>query len=135
MKRLHSVLLFFFSLTVLYLLALFLPPLSPLSPLSLVLLVLPFSSSHILTLHTEVVPLVFWNIFLFFFFFFPIIMCISHVLVYMAKLQLPLWALVSFGSYSLASIAYSLIVFRDCPEAHAELMQVTCILISYFIIS
>lgn len=34
---------------------------------------------------------------------------------------LPLWLLVSFGAYSLASIGFSLCTFRDCPEAFVEL--------------
>ena len=38
--------------------------------------------------------------------------------------QLPLWALVSFGAYSLASIGYNLFIFRECPEAFTELEQV-----------
>ncbi|ORZ39671.1 dolichol-phosphate mannosyltransferase subunit 3 [Catenaria anguillulae PL171] len=36
---------------------------------------------------------------------------------------LPLWVIVSFGAYSLASIGWSLITFGDCPEAHAELLK------------
>ena len=39
-------------------------------------------------------------------------------------MQLPLWALVTFGAYSLGSVGYSLLTFRDCPDAHAELLQV-----------
>jgi len=42
----------------------------------------------------------------------------------MGWVQLPLWALVTFGAYSLGSIGYSLFTFRDCPDAHAELLQV-----------
>lgn len=38
--------------------------------------------------------------------------------------QLPLWAVVSFGAYSLASIGYNLFIFRECPEAFSELEQV-----------
>ena len=38
--------------------------------------------------------------------------------------QLPLWALVSFGSYSLASVGYNLLTFRECPEASVELEKV-----------
>lgn len=34
---------------------------------------------------------------------------------------LPLWALVSFGAYSLASIGIALCTFRDCPQAFVEL--------------
>ncbi|KXN69277.1 dolichol-phosphate mannosyltransferase subunit 3 [Conidiobolus coronatus NRRL 28638] len=34
----------------------------------------------------------------------------------------PWVALVSFGAYSLANIGWALITFRDCPEAHQELM-------------
>ncbi|KNE71891.1 hypothetical protein AMAG_16319 [Allomyces macrogynus ATCC 38327] len=36
---------------------------------------------------------------------------------------LPLWIIVSFGAYSLASIGWSLVTFGDCPEAHQELLQ------------
>ncbi|KAI9294291.1 dolichol-phosphate mannosyltransferase subunit 3 [Neoconidiobolus thromboides FSU 785] len=36
---------------------------------------------------------------------------------------LPFVALVGFASYSLVNIGYSLITFRDCPEAHEELMK------------
>ncbi|KAI9104827.1 dolichol-phosphate mannosyltransferase subunit 3 [Phlyctochytrium arcticum] len=35
---------------------------------------------------------------------------------------IPLWVLVAFGSYSLATIGYSLATFGDCPEAHHSLM-------------
>jgi len=34
---------------------------------------------------------------------------------------LPLWALVSFGAFSLASIGWALLRFRDCPQAAKEL--------------
>lgn len=30
---------------------------------------------------------------------------------------LPWWLLVSFGCYSLASIGYNLLIFRECPSA------------------
>ena len=40
------------------------------------------------------------------------------------RAQLPLYALVSFGCYSLASISMSLLAVRDCPEASDELNQV-----------
>ncbi|KAI9004402.1 dolichol-phosphate mannosyltransferase subunit 3 [Hyaloraphidium curvatum] len=36
---------------------------------------------------------------------------------------LPLYAIVTFGAYSLASIGYSLYTFRDCPEAYDSLMK------------
>ena len=39
--------------------------------------------------------------------------------------QLPLWAVVSFGAYSLASIGYNLFTFRECPAAFTELEQVS----------
>lgn len=38
-------------------------------------------------------------------------------------MQMPLWALVAFGLYSLCSIAYSLVVFRDVPEEFAVLRK------------
>ena len=34
---------------------------------------------------------------------------------------LPLWSIVAFGAYSLASIGISLCTFRDCPQAFVEL--------------
>jgi hypothetical protein len=37
---------------------------------------------------------------------------------------LPMYLLVSFGAYSLASVACSLIFFRDCPGAFHELQRV-----------
>ncbi|KAF9651408.1 dolichol-phosphate mannosyltransferase subunit 3 [Thelephora ganbajun] len=36
---------------------------------------------------------------------------------------LPWWVLVSFGSYSLASLGWGLWSFRDCPDAYHELMH------------
>ncbi|KAI8871338.1 dolichol-phosphate mannosyltransferase subunit 3 [Ramicandelaber brevisporus] len=36
---------------------------------------------------------------------------------------LPLVGLVSFGAYSLASIGYALLTFRDCPDAFEELQK------------
>jgi hypothetical protein len=36
----------------------------------------------------------------------------------------PLWALVAFGSYALASIGWALLRFGDCPEAAESLKQV-----------
>jgi hypothetical protein len=38
--------------------------------------------------------------------------------------QLPWWLLVSFGSYCLWSLGFGLYTFRDCPEAHRELLEV-----------
>jgi hypothetical protein len=40
--------------------------------------------------------------------------------------QAPLYAIILFGCYSLASIGWNLIVFRDCAEADAELRKVGC---------
>ena len=34
---------------------------------------------------------------------------------------LPLWLIVAFGAYSLASIGWALLTFRDCPAAFVEL--------------
>lgn len=39
-------------------------------------------------------------------------------------LQLPWTLLVAAGSYSLASLGWGLLNFRDCPEAYEELMKV-----------
>ncbi len=36
----------------------------------------------------------------------------------------PLWALVAFGSYALASIGWALLRFGDCPEAAESLKEV-----------
>ncbi|KAJ3287447.1 dolichol-phosphate mannosyltransferase subunit 3 [Rhizoclosmatium globosum] len=36
---------------------------------------------------------------------------------------LPLWLLVAFGAYSLASIGYALVTFGDCPEAYMSLLK------------
>ncbi|THV07336.1 dolichol-phosphate mannosyltransferase subunit 3 [Dendrothele bispora CBS 962.96] len=35
---------------------------------------------------------------------------------------LPWWLLVAFGSYSLWSLGWGLVTFRDCPEAYNELL-------------
>ena len=48
----------------------------------------------------------------------------SLTLSLLALCQLPLWALVSLGTYSLASIGYQLFIFRECPEAFKELEKV-----------
>ncbi|KAI8843066.1 dolichol-phosphate mannosyltransferase subunit 3, partial [Chytridium lagenaria] len=37
--------------------------------------------------------------------------------------RVPLWLLVTFGSYSLGSVGYALLTFNDCPEAHRSLVQ------------
>ncbi|KAJ1561160.1 hypothetical protein HK405_004754 [Cladochytrium tenue] len=36
---------------------------------------------------------------------------------------LPLWCLVAFGSYALASIGWALLTFGDCPEAYISLLK------------
>ncbi|KAF8416613.1 dolichol-phosphate mannosyltransferase subunit 3 [Boletus edulis BED1] len=36
---------------------------------------------------------------------------------------IPWWLLVSFGSYSLASLGWGLFTFQDCPDAYHELLQ------------
>jgi dolichyl-phosphate mannosyltransferase polypeptide 3 len=41
---------------------------------------------------------------------------------YTFALQLPFWALVSFGAYLLFKLGYGLFSFNDVPEAHKELM-------------
>jgi dolichyl-phosphate mannosyltransferase polypeptide 3 len=38
-------------------------------------------------------------------------------------LQLPFWALVSFGAYLLFKLGWGVFTFNDVPEAHAELMK------------
>ena len=37
--------------------------------------------------------------------------------------KIPLWLLVTFGSYSLANIGWALFTFGDCPEAHLSLIK------------
>lgn len=39
--------------------------------------------------------------------------------------QIPWVFLVAFGAYALASLGWGLITFRDCPEAHYELLAVS----------
>lgn len=46
--------------------------------------------------------------------------------------QIPWWALVSFGSYSLWSMGWGLWSFRDCPEAFEELMGVRCFIFIFW---
>ncbi|KAI9328590.1 dolichol-phosphate mannosyltransferase subunit 3, partial [Zopfochytrium polystomum] len=36
---------------------------------------------------------------------------------------IPLWALVTFGSYALGSIGWSLLTFGDCPDAYISLLK------------
>lgn len=38
-------------------------------------------------------------------------------------LQLPFWAIVSFGAFLLAKLGYGVFSFNDVPEAHEELLQ------------
>ena len=38
-------------------------------------------------------------------------------------LQLPFWALVSFGAYLLGKLGYGVYTFKDQPEAHEELLE------------
>ena len=37
------------------------------------------------------------------------------------RAQLPYTALIWFGCYSLGTISYNMLTFRECPEAAAEL--------------
>ena len=37
-------------------------------------------------------------------------------------MQLPFWALVSFGAYLLFKLGWGVFTFNDVPEAHKELM-------------
>ena len=41
----------------------------------------------------------------------------------MHVLQLPFWALVSFGAYLLFKLGWGVFSFNDVPEAHRELMK------------
>lgn len=41
-----------------------------------------------------------------------------------AHTQLPLYALIAFGCYSLANIGYNLFIFRECGDAKRELDEV-----------
>ncbi|KAH7106125.1 dolichol-phosphate mannosyltransferase subunit 3 [Auriculariales sp. MPI-PUGE-AT-0066] len=36
---------------------------------------------------------------------------------------LPWWALVTFGSYSLWTLGWAMLSFRECPQAYAELTK------------
>ncbi|KAL8765297.1 MAG: hypothetical protein Q9209_007572 [Squamulea sp. 1 TL-2023] len=51
-----------------------------------------------------------------------------HLVPLNAKIQediipiLPLWSLVSFGSYLLFKLGWGVITFNDVPQAHKELM-------------
>jgi len=36
--------------------------------------------------------------------------------------QLPFWAIVSFGAFLLFKLGYNVMTFNDVPEAYAELM-------------
>ncbi|PVZ98426.1 hypothetical protein BB558_005573 [Smittium angustum] len=36
---------------------------------------------------------------------------------------IPLWLLVSFGSYALCNIGYNLLTFRECPNEYHLLME------------
>lgn len=38
------------------------------------------------------------------------------------SIQLPFWALISFGAYLLGKLGYNVMTFHDVPEAHKELM-------------
>ena len=37
-------------------------------------------------------------------------------------IQIPFWALVTFGAYLLFKLGYGVFAFNDVPEAHRELM-------------
>jgi len=37
-------------------------------------------------------------------------------------IQIPFWALVTFGAYLLFKLGYGVFTFNDVPEAHRELM-------------
>ncbi|KAH6565816.1 hypothetical protein BASA50_008378 [Batrachochytrium salamandrivorans] len=37
--------------------------------------------------------------------------------------MIPLWVIVSFGSYSLANIGWALFTFGDCPAAQVSLLK------------
>ena len=38
------------------------------------------------------------------------------------SIQIPFWALVTFGAYLLFKLGYGVFTFNDVPEAHRELM-------------
>ena len=38
------------------------------------------------------------------------------------RIQLPFWAIISFGAYLLGKLGYNVMTFHDVPEAHKELM-------------
>jgi dolichyl-phosphate mannosyltransferase polypeptide 3 len=41
----------------------------------------------------------------------------------LTTLQLPFWALISFGAYLLFKLGWGVFTFNDVPDAHKELMQ------------
>jgi hypothetical protein len=47
---------------------------------------------------------------------FAIVRAVTHTL------QLPFWAIVSFGAYLLFRLGYGVATFNDVPDAHKELM-------------
>jgi hypothetical protein len=46
----------------------------------------------------------------------------STIVLTKVTLQLPFWALVSFGAYLLFKLGYGVFTFNDVPEAYKELM-------------
>lgn len=42
---------------------------------------------------------------------------------YIDQVQIPFWALISFGAYLLFKLGWGVFTFNDVPEAHAELMS------------
>ncbi|KAI9752522.1 MAG: hypothetical protein M4579_005598 [Chaenotheca gracillima] len=55
--------------------------------------------------------------------------CFLGLIPFPAKVQdeiipvVPLWALVSFGSFLLFRLGWGVVTFNDVPEAHAEIMK------------
>ena len=49
----------------------------------------------------------------------------DNLLSHFLHLQIPWWLLVAFGSYSLWSLGWGLLTFRDCDEAYEELIGVS----------
>lgn len=39
------------------------------------------------------------------------------------RVQIPFWALISFGAYLLFKLGWGVFTFNDVPDAHAELMS------------
>lgn len=54
----------------------------------------------------------------------PVVCCpMLHHMLRANRIQIPFWALISFGAYLLFKLGWGVFTFNDVPEAHAELMS------------